>query len=147
MLTDELLEFISKKPRISPRLCFCSNFCRLSVAIGADSDADTRRADADAGTFVVAAALDIALAARSIAVGIALFADDDTALVTLAPALTGFIADHADVLNVALRGGCCIRGKRCSGSGRHEKDACASCEIDREGFHDVSFKNDVSASQ
>jgi hypothetical protein len=40
----------------------------FSVAIGADSDADAGRADADAATFLIAAALDITLAARGISV-------------------------------------------------------------------------------
>ena len=40
----------------------------LSVAIGADSDADAGRADADPATVPIAAALDITLAAGSIAV-------------------------------------------------------------------------------
>ena len=40
----------------------------FSVAIGADSDADTGRADADAATFLIAAALDVTLATGSISV-------------------------------------------------------------------------------
>ncbi len=62
-------------------------------------------------TFVVATTLDIALTTGGITVGIALLANDDAALATLAPALAGFIADHADVLNVALRSGMLHWGK------------------------------------
>ena len=40
----------------------------FSVAIGADSDAYTGRADADAATFLIAAVLDMTLAAGSISV-------------------------------------------------------------------------------
>jgi hypothetical protein len=75
-----------------------------SVAIVADTDAYARCAEADssAALFVVTPALDVTLA-RSVSVGITGFTDDDPALIALAPATAVFIADHANVLNVAPR--------------------------------------------
>jgi hypothetical protein len=64
---SELFEFASeKKPRISPRLFSCQALPAASV--GTDSDADAGGADADAATFLIAAALDITLATGSISV-------------------------------------------------------------------------------
>src|SRR4051812_3813930 len=127
-----------KRPRIAPRP-FPSGLCRQLVAVGSDSDTDAGRAEADAATvLVIATPFDIALAWR-ITVGIAI-ADDDTALTVFAPATTFLIADHADVLNVAVacprHGGtrCTDRNRR-SRSGCHEERTCRGSEGDRECFH------------
>lgn len=75
---------------------------RLSVSVGPDSDAHAGSAETDAAAVFIAASLDVTLA-RSISVSIAPVADDNMAFATFAPAATIFIADHANVLNVALR--------------------------------------------
>lgn len=60
--------------RIRKSRGFLRGFARIqtvsafSVAIGADSDADAGRADANAATFLIAAALDVTLATGSIPV-------------------------------------------------------------------------------
>jgi hypothetical protein len=74
-----------------------------SVAVGADTNAHTRSAktDTSARLFVVTPTLDIALA-RSVSIGIAGIADDDTAFIARAPATAVFVAGHANVVNVAL---------------------------------------------
>src|SRR5512140_562308 len=89
----------TKRPRIAPRP-FSSNLHRRSVAV--DSDAHAGRAEADTAPLFIATPLDITLA-RRISVIIASVADDDAAFAALAPATTVFIADHANVLNIALR--------------------------------------------
>jgi hypothetical protein len=62
-------EFASEKAAdFSAALPVSRLLSALSVAIGADSDADAGRADADPATVPIAAALDITLAAGSIAV-------------------------------------------------------------------------------
>jgi len=85
----------------------------FSVAIGADSDADAGGVNADTAAISITATLDITLASWSLSVGITGLTDNDTALTTLAPALACLIANHADVLNVALRRDRYARGERC----------------------------------
>ena len=81
---------------------FIGSFIKFLVAVGPDSDAHAGSAEADTATVLIAAALDITLA-RSISVSIAPVADDNTAFTAFAPATAVFIADHPNVLNVALR--------------------------------------------
>src|SRR5712675_514668 len=78
-----------------------------SVAVGANAHAHAGSAEADTATFFIATAfiataLDITLT-RGVCVRIIGLPDDDTAFTTFAPATAIFIADHANVLNVALR--------------------------------------------
>jgi hypothetical protein len=78
-----------------------------SVAVRADADAHAGSTEADTATFFIATtfiatALDITLT-RGVCVRIIGLPDDDTAFTTFAPATAIFIADHANVLNVALR--------------------------------------------
>jgi len=73
-----------------------------SVAVGANSYAHTGSAEANTTTVVITPALDITLT-RGVSVRIIGLPDDDTAFTTFAPATAIFIADHANVLNVALR--------------------------------------------
>src|SRR6201999_1682749 len=85
-----------------------------SAPAGADASNDAGRAEADTAAIVIAAALDIAFARRE-AVGIAL-AGDDLPLAAFAPAAALFVADHADVLDVAVDANRWIDGERGSGS-------------------------------
>ena len=72
-------------------------------SVGTDSDANAGGADADAAaTFLIAAALDITLAG-GISVRITGLTDNDAAFTTFAPAAAVLVANHADVLNVAVR--------------------------------------------
>ena len=78
-----------------------------SIAVGADAHAHPGSAEADPATFFIATifittALDITLT-RGVCVRMIGLPDDDTAFTTFAPATAIFIADHANVLNVALR--------------------------------------------
>jgi hypothetical protein len=73
-----------------------------SVAVCADTDAHTGSPETDTAPVLVTAALDITLT-TVISVCITGLADDDAALTAFTPATTVFIADHANVLNVALR--------------------------------------------
>ena len=67
-LTTRSELFACEKPRISRGLLVFRLLSAFSVAIGADSDADAGGADANAATFLIAAALDITLATGSIPV-------------------------------------------------------------------------------
>jgi hypothetical protein len=75
-----------------------------SVAIVADTDAHTRNSHTNTSIFIVTPALDITLT-RSVAVGITGLADNDTTFTAFTPAAAVFIANHANVLNIALRCG------------------------------------------
>jgi hypothetical protein len=68
-IRSELFQFASEKAADFPAaLLVFRSLSTFSVTIGADSDADTGRADADAATIAVAATFDIALATGSISV-------------------------------------------------------------------------------
>src|SRR6185295_13032740 len=109
----------------------CELFC--SVAAGADADADAGGAEADTAAIFIAAALDIALA-RRVTVGVAL-ANDDAAFAAFAPAAAVFVADHADGLDVAVRGHRRIDGERCSRSGGGEERCRANRATECEFVH------------
>jgi hypothetical protein len=72
------------------------------LSSGPNSYAHAGSAEADTATFFKAPALDIR-PARSVSVCIASRTDDGTAFTTFASATAVFIADHANVLNAALR--------------------------------------------
>ena len=81
---------------------FTGPFVMFSVAVGPDSNAHAGCAEADTAAVFVAPTLDVALA-RSISVIVAPVADHNMAFTTFASAAAVFIADHANVLNFALR--------------------------------------------
>ena len=84
---------------------FSAAFSRHALAVcsvGADSDANTGRADADAATFLIAALLDITLA-RGISVPITGLTHNNAAFTTFTPTATILVANDVDVLNVAVR--------------------------------------------
>src|SRR5580704_1298813 len=112
-----------------------------SIAVGADTDAHAGSSEADtAPVFVVTPilpALDITLT-RCVSIGITGLADDDTAFSAFAPAAAVFVADHANVLNVARRYDRHIGGKRRSGSHGREKRSCPDCQRDPETVHTIS---------
>jgi len=105
----------------------CS-ICQNSVAF-ANTHTDTGSAKADTATVlvVVPAAFDVSLTG-SVVVRIT-FTDDDAALTALTPATAIFIADHSDVLDVAVRqGGYAVRERGGIGS-CSEKRTCANTEV------------------
>src|SRR5882757_4072685 len=112
------------------------NRVRCSITVGADTNAHAGRSETDAraAIFVVAAALDVTLT-RRVTIGIAGLTDDDTALAAFAPAAAVFVADHANVLNVARRHHRYVGGKRRGGSGGHQECTCPEGERDREFGH------------
>ena len=89
----------AKRPWISPRPLADDD---RSIAAGADTHAHAGSIQDNAVALpVVALALDVTLAGRGVAVGLA---QDDASLTALTPAAAGFIADQANVLDVAVRG-------------------------------------------
>src|ERR1700676_2712201 len=107
-----------------------------SVAAGADAHAHAGNADADTATFFIAAALDVALARSVVPVGVAGVADDDALITAFTPAPAVFVADHADVLDVAVLSYRSSGSERCSGGGGCEQRSCAHCKRDCYFFHD-----------
>jgi hypothetical protein len=82
----QLFEFASEKAADNPRLLPCIELWSIfSVAVGTDSDADTRGMNADAAALPIAAAL-VTLVAGSISIRIMGLANDDAAFTTFAPA-------------------------------------------------------------
>jgi hypothetical protein len=73
-----------------------------SVAAGANTNAHTGKSDADTSVslFVVPPA---PVMPTGVSIGIIGVTDDDAAAIVLAPAAAIFIADQANVLNVARR--------------------------------------------
>jgi hypothetical protein len=85
------------------------SWCVGSIAIAAYTDAYARRTDSNTRfARFIPAALDIAVA-RSVAIRIAPLANDDAAFTALTPATAVFVANHAYILNVAIR---CDRANR-----------------------------------
>src|SRR4029077_4446933 len=116
-----------------------------------DTDAHTGSSETNTRppVFVVTPifpALDITLT-RSVSIGITGLTDDDAAFSVFAPAAAVFVADHANVLNVARRYDGYIGGKRCSGSRGRQKRSCPDCQRDRETVHTISPIVVVSGSQ
>jgi hypothetical protein len=83
----QLFEFAYEKAADNPRLLPCIELWSIfSVAVGADSDADTRGLNADAAAALPIAAALVTLVAGSISIRIMGLANDDAAFTTLAPA-------------------------------------------------------------
>src|SRR3982751_2384370 len=93
--------------------------------------------------FFIATALDVPLTRSIVAVGVA---NDDASVTAFTPATAVFVADHADVLDVAVRGYGWIGTERCSSGGGCEERTCAHRESDCYLVHDVLL-TDVSESQ
>ena len=97
-----------------------------SVAIGADADAHAGNTDADPATFFITTTLDVPLTRSVVTVRVADFAS----FTAFTPAAAIFIANHADVNDVAV-GGYQLTGSEGRGSGGGcEKRACAHGESD-----------------
>src|SRR3982074_1232623 len=104
------------------------------VAVGADPQAHAGSAEADAATIFITTAFDVPLTRSVITVRVA----DDYALVAaFTPATAVFVAYHADVLDVAVRGYRLIGSERCSSGGGCEERTCAHCERDCYLVHHV----------
>jgi hypothetical protein len=76
----------------------CLSVPQSSVAVGADADAHAGSADADATVIAVLATLDVTLTG-SVTVGVA---DNHPALTALTPATSILVADHTDILDIAI---------------------------------------------